>query len=125
MSAPPAPASASPPPRTVHQPLHPDIRPRLDPQYVKYHDEVLQYIIPSQLVPWSPSQRYAAVPAGGSDLRKVGRTYDLRKEEWGGWEVRVFEPEGEKPADGWGVFVWYHGGELRPGEDSSVCGGLV
>jgi len=103
----PAPAAA----RTAHQPLHPEMRARLDPQYAKYHDDTLQYIVPSQLVPWSPALRNSAGPDGGSPLRKVGRTYDLRKEEWAGWEVRVFEPEGDRPVGGWGVLVWYHGGE--------------
>lgn len=98
-------------PRTVHQPLHTSIRDKLDPEYVKLHDEVLQYIQPAESQPWSPDSRKAVSPLafGGQKLVEVGTIVD--KDLGDGVQVRIFTPEGSPSTpEGWPCLVWLHGG---------------
>lgn len=95
--------------RIVHQPIHPDVRPRLDPEYVSFHDKYLQYAVKNESVPWDPASRNApaASAAGRSAPVEVG---DIRDLDRGDYQLRVFTPKGSAPRDGWPVFVWFHGG---------------
>ncbi|KIY48781.1 hypothetical protein FISHEDRAFT_58692 [Fistulina hepatica ATCC 64428] len=93
--------------RTVHQPIHPGVRPLLDPEYVAFHDEVLQYIPRSESQPFDPVVRTHGMP-GASEPIPVGSTRDIKPNER--WDVRVFTPNGERPEKGWPVLVWFHGG---------------
>lgn len=98
--------------RIAHQPIHPDVRGRLDPGYAAFHDEVLQYILPSHLSPWDNTQRTASSPFANALLQsvEVGKTEDVFLKHS---EIRIFTPEGETPAQGWPVYMWFHGGKLN------------
>ncbi|PBK98469.1 hypothetical protein ARMGADRAFT_1051874 [Armillaria gallica] len=76
------------------QPPHPSIIPRLDPEYLEFHNNTLIYITP----PHFP---------GGSPLLPVGKTEDFKLAHC---DFRAFTPEGEAPTTGWPVFIYFHGG---------------
>lgn len=91
----------------AHQPLDPEVIPRLDPDYVKFHEEVLQYIVPPHTLPWSPEIRNApAVPGSSAVLDCDIKDYPLSHTS-----VRSFTPKGTPPTEGWPVFLFYHGGK--------------
>ena len=95
------------------QPIHPSVIPKLDPEYLQFHNDHLQYITPPNTLTWDPSIRNAAnAPAvlGSSEPLVVGRTqdYDLPNTK-----VRSFTPEGTPPStQGWPVLIYFHGGEI-------------
>lgn len=90
------------------QPLHPDFIPKLDSEYVKFHNNHLAQIIQGHLIPWDPVSRNFAGPIPGcSPPLDVGNTKDLSLSKC---KIRVFTPKGAPPSDGWPVFVFYHGG---------------
>jgi acetyl esterase/lipase len=109
--------------RTIHQPIHPALRPRLDPEYVAFHDEHLQYVIPSEAEPWDPESRNRPSPLslGGQRLADVGSVCDKAV---GDIQIRVFTPEGDAPDAGWPALVWFHGGGWVMGGLSSENGFL-
>ncbi|KAJ3950084.1 uncharacterized protein N0V96_001221 [Colletotrichum fioriniae] len=99
-------------PRTIHQPIHPSVRAKLDPEYVALHDSIIQYMEPSEARPWDPASRSAPNPLAHTTqkLSPVGKQWD---EDIGGdIHVRVFVPEGQAPSEeaGWPCLVWLHGG---------------
>ncbi|KII95688.1 hypothetical protein PLICRDRAFT_97380 [Plicaturopsis crispa FD-325 SS-3] len=105
----------------IYQPIHPDVRPRLDPEYVAFHEQHLQYIQPSQTLPWDPSAREAAPMPGGSEPLKVGSIRDIQLDHC---RLRVFTPESMRPAPGWPVCIWFHGGGWTLGglgSENSLC----
>ncbi|THH19553.1 hypothetical protein EW146_g1635 [Bondarzewia mesenterica] len=107
----------------IYQPLHPDVRPLLDPEYTAFHDKVLQYIVPSHTLPFNPSAREIPAPWASVPV-KVGAVRDVEK---GDWQARVWTPEGEKPAGGWPVLIWYHGGGWTLGglgSENHVCAAM-
>lgn len=93
----------------IHQPLHPSIRPLLDPDYVALHDSIVQYIEPIERQIWDPKLRLKPSPMAHAQLKaaEVGQVFD---KDIGDVQLRVFVPEGETPALGWPCMVWYHGG---------------
>lgn len=95
--------------RTAYQPIHPSLRPILDPQYAAFHDEHLQYVVPSEAEPWDPGARNRPSPLalGGQRVVDVGSVCD---KNLGNFQLRVFTPEGSMPDGGWPVLVWFHGG---------------
>ncbi|GKT56535.1 lipase from carbohydrate esterase family ce10 [Colletotrichum tofieldiae] len=96
--------------QTVHQPIHPSVRARLDPEYVALHDSIIQYMEPSEAQPWDPASRHKPNPLAHTTqkLSPVGKTWD--EELGGGVQVRVFVPEGAAPEGGWPCLAWFHGG---------------
>ncbi len=108
--------------KTVYQPLHEQVRPLLDPEYVAFHDEVIQYIEPDDRRPWDARQIRTRPPLpGSSEPVPVSRVEDVVV---GDFPVRVFWPLGEKPSRGWPVLVWYHGGGWAVGSiesENDVC----
>ena len=93
------------------QPIHPSVIPKLDPEYLQFHNEHLQYITPPHTLPWDPSLRNAPAVPGSSEPLVVGKTqdYDLPNTKF-----RSFTPEGAAPsAQGWPVLIYFHGGEIR------------
>ena len=94
---------------TIHQPIHPDVRQRLDPAYTAFHDKYLQYVPPSESVPWDPKSRFApaASAAGRSKPVEVGNIRDL---DQGNYQLRIFTPKDPALDKGWPVFIWFHGG---------------
>ncbi|KAK6193218.1 hypothetical protein LQW54_012682 [Pestalotiopsis sp. IQ-011] len=95
--------------RTVYQPIHPSLRPLLDPQYAAFHDEHLQHVVPSEAEPWDPETRNKPSPLalGGQRVVDVGSVCD---KDMVNFQLRVFTPEGSMPDGGWPVLVWFHGG---------------
>ncbi|PPR01065.1 hypothetical protein CVT26_016012 [Gymnopilus dilepis] len=83
---------------TPKQPLHPSIIPRLDPEYVEFHNKHIIHLTPPHTLPWDPSIRNAPAVPGTSEPLKVAKTqdFDLPKARF-----RAFTPEGEKPDGGW------------------------
>ncbi|EXJ93801.1 hypothetical protein A1O1_02194 [Capronia coronata CBS 617.96] len=94
---------------TIYQPLNPEIRSHLDPEYAAFHDKYIQYVEPDHVRPWDSVSTRTRVPfpPGGSAPVPVKDVKDIELEHC---TVRVFWPTGERPANGWPVFVWYHGG---------------
>ncbi|OKL63074.1 hypothetical protein UA08_01276 [Talaromyces atroroseus] len=95
--------------KTAFQPLQESIRNELDPEYVKLHDDILQYCKPSELEPWNAESRFRPSPMGYASPKpvKIGNVADVSVGEY---QVRVFTPETEAPPGGWPCFVYYHGG---------------
>lgn len=96
-------------PATAYQPIHPAVRPLLDPQYIKFHESYFQYVIPDDQKPWDGSARTAQRPwpSTESALTKTASTQDFNR---GKYKIRVFTPDGERPTNGWPVHIWFHGG---------------
>ncbi|EXJ84724.1 hypothetical protein A1O3_05395 [Capronia epimyces CBS 606.96] len=100
---------------TIYQPLHPDVRPHLDPEYVAFHDRYLQYVEPDDVRPWDSvgTRQRVPFPPGTSAPVPVRAVKDI---ELANCTVRAFWPsesdEGRRrrPVAGWPVLVWYHGG---------------
>jgi acetyl esterase/lipase len=95
--------------KVIYQPLHMSIRDKLDPEYVAFHDGVLQYVEPGESQPWDPSSRDMSSPlfTGVQKPVHVGQVFDKAVENI---QMRVFVPEGKSPSDGWPCLVWLHGG---------------
>ncbi|KAK1961761.1 hypothetical protein LY78DRAFT_661850 [Colletotrichum sublineola] len=114
--------------RTIHQPIHPSVRARLDPEYVALHDAVIQYMEPSEARPWDPASRRAPNPLAHTTqkLSPVGRTWD-EELPGGSVQARIFVPAGEAPdpAAGWPCLVWLHGGGWVNGRLDSENGFLT
>ncbi|KAI0348587.1 hypothetical protein BDW22DRAFT_1319280 [Trametopsis cervina] len=93
--------------RTIYQPIHPELLPKLLPEYVEVHNRINAYNKQIHEVPWNPDCRKAAPVQGGSTPLQVGsvKDYDLSH-----CQVRVFTPEGSAPSEGWPVFLFFHGG---------------
>lgn len=92
--------------------IHPSIVDKIDPEYVAFHNAHLLYRVPTELRPWDPKIRLEPAVPGASEPLEVGdiRDYDLSKAK-----VRVFTPKGDRPAKGWPVLIWFHGGGFNSG----------
>ncbi|KIJ21785.1 hypothetical protein PAXINDRAFT_65117 [Paxillus involutus ATCC 200175] len=90
------------------QPIDPVILPRLDPEYVEFHNKYIAHLPAPHTLPWDPNIRNKETVPGAAETLKVGsvKDYDLSKTK-----VRVFTPEGTPPESGWPVYCWYHGGQ--------------
>ncbi|KAH8838121.1 hypothetical protein MCOR27_005285 [Pyricularia oryzae] len=108
--------------RQVWQPLHPQVRPRLDPQYVEVHDKLLQYAPPTHTQPWSAAMRQpsqASVKTGLDVVPVLTEEVQLER-----FTILVLTPvtnadDEPRPESGWPVFVWFHGGGFVLGDHSS------
>ncbi|KAL3459153.1 alpha/beta hydrolase fold-domain-containing protein [Aspergillus heterothallicus] len=107
--------------RPIHQPIHPSIRPLLDPEYVAFHDAHFQYILPDEQQPWSRSKHISTPlpwPSTAHPLTPVASTRDLTLTlplENNGtttttFPIRIFTPPSPKPSQGYPLFLWFHGG---------------
>jgi hypothetical protein len=94
---------------TPKQPLHPSVIPRLDPEYVEFHTKHILNLVAPHTLPWSPEIRNGPAVPGASAPLSVAKTqdYDLPNTKF-----RAFTPEGEPPAGGWPLFIFFHGGLL-------------
>ena len=111
-------------PGVLHQPLHPSMVSRLDPQYVAFHDAHLAaFEPPERRGPWDPARRTEFDPmslgfAPRTDLGPGGQVRDYEREYVepgsGGskarYVVRVYVPSSDRPAAGWPCLVWFRGG---------------
>ncbi|KAK0200312.1 alpha/beta hydrolase fold-domain-containing protein [Desarmillaria ectypa] len=90
------------------QPLHPSIIPRLDPEYLEFHNSTLINITPPHTLPsWDPALRNTPAVPGGSPLLPVGKTQDFKLTYC---DFRAFTPKGEAPTAGWPLLIYFHGG---------------
>ncbi|KAF9237328.1 alpha/beta hydrolase fold-domain-containing protein [Melanogaster broomeanus] len=98
------------------QPIDPEILPRLDPEYVQFHNKYIAHLPAPHTLPWNPNMRNGETVPGAAVILKVGsvKDYDLSKTK-----VRVFTPEGTPPEGGWPVYCWYHGGGWTLGSISA------
>ncbi|KIK32770.1 hypothetical protein CY34DRAFT_18813 [Suillus luteus UH-Slu-Lm8-n1] len=87
--------------------IHPDILPRLDPEYVKIHNVHLAHRVPPHAIPWHPDIRKAPYIPGGSSVVTVGAVKDISLQNC---KIRAFIPEGSPPPEGWPVLLYIHGG---------------
>ncbi|TLS20675.1 uncharacterized protein PpBr36_11013 [Pyricularia pennisetigena] len=101
----------------ILQPLNPVVRPRLDPQYKKLHDTVLQYNEPTHLKAWNPSTRQPSSTSVQTGLQPVEVLEEKVKLD--DFNILVLTPQDGKPEDGWPFFVWFHGGGFVYGNHSS------
>lgn len=109
-------------------PLHESVKDKLHPEYVAFYNK---YLINAQQVHYQPvaaSRVGGKIIPGGSDPLPVGKTQDLaiqRQESEGpDVQIRCFTPEGNPPANGWPVMIYYHGGGWVLGNiatENAVC----
>ncbi|KAL5495416.1 hypothetical protein ACEPAI_879 [Sanghuangporus weigelae] len=94
---------------TLISPLHPEIIPKLDPEYAAYYNANLADRPGIHEIPWDPAIRKSPPIAGASEPLKVGLVKDIRLSKF---FVRVFWPEdpSNAPESGWPVFLFFHGG---------------
>ena len=92
----------------VHQPIHPDILKRLDPEYAAFHNANILHQVPLHLLPWDPAVRKGNPVNGASEPLKVGSVQDIPLSKF---SIRVFTPEGSAPEAGWPVLIYFHGGK--------------
>ena len=95
-------------------PLHPTIVNRIDLEYKAFYNS---HIIDKQQVHFQSieaSRGSGVLIPGGGPLVPVGRTQDFKlprvDSQGPDVVVRCFTPEGEKPAKGWPVLIYFHGG---------------
>ncbi|KAI0734427.1 lipase/ esterase [Fomitopsis betulina] len=93
--------------RQVHQPIHPDILKKLDPEFAAFHNANNLYQVPLHLLPWDPAVRQGNPVNGASEPLKVGSVQDIPLSKF---SIRVFTPEGSAPDAGWPVLIYFHGG---------------
>ncbi|KAF7299125.1 Abhydrolase-3 domain-containing protein [Mycena indigotica] len=101
---------------TIHQPIHPSMLPRLDAEYIEFHNTALATIVPPHTLPWDPALRNSPAVPGGSQPLPVGSTQDIDLTHT---KFRAFTPEGSAPANGWPCFIFFHGGGWTFGNISS------
>lgn len=91
-----------------HNPIHPSVVDKLDPEYVAFHNAHLIDVIPPERLPvWDPKIRERPAVPGTSQPREVGSIKDFNLSKT---NIRAFTPKGDRPANGWPVFIWFHGG---------------
>lgn len=95
---------------TANGPLHPDLIPHLDAEYAAFYEKHLAERPAIHKVPWNPACRVGPINLGGLEPCKVGEVKDITIPAKVPVKVRVFTPPGEKPAKGWPVLAYYHGG---------------
>ena len=95
--------------RTIYQPIHPEILPKLIPEYVAFHNANTAFAPAIHEIPWDPIVRQGPPVQGGSAPLQVGSVKDLSLTHC---KMRVFTPEGTPPAEGWPIFLFFHGGRL-------------
>ncbi|ODV97592.1 hypothetical protein PACTADRAFT_47480 [Pachysolen tannophilus NRRL Y-2460] len=94
---------------------------RIDKEYVQFFDEHLTEnanILYTHRVPLTEIRKGGNVMPGQSPLSSIAKTFDIEilrefiKEEAFSAPIpaRVFVPMGEKPKEGWPLFIWFHGG---------------
>jgi carboxylesterase type B len=91
----------------VWQPLDPDIVKRIVPEYVEFHKTYLMHRPREDQLPWDPACRQHG-SIFSSDVLSVGMIADYAMSNCA---LRVFTPEGDAPADGWPIFIFFHGGK--------------
>ena len=112
-------------------PLHESVKDKLDPEYVAFYNK---YVINQQQVhlqPVAASRTSGVLIPGGGPILDVGKTEDItiKRRQTAGPDVtvRCFTPAGDKPANGWPVMLYFHGGGWVLGNintENAVCSNL-
>ncbi|KAK6455965.1 putative esterase [Scheffersomyces xylosifermentans] len=99
--------------------LHESVVQRLDSEYVDFFNANMtngSSFLYTHRTPLKDIRKGGNVMPGQTPLSKVAKIFDIaipRVYTKGSTETipaRVFVPEGERPTDGWPLFIWYHGG---------------
>ncbi|KAG2733871.1 hypothetical protein G9P44_003396 [Scheffersomyces stipitis] len=104
-------------PETPYE-LNEDIKDKFDEEYVSFFDKNMKEasnFLYTHRVPLAVIRKGGNIMPGQSPLSKMAKTFDIsiaRKHTEGSMPVpaRVFVPEGDRPAEGWPLFIWFHGG---------------
>ena len=93
--------------RIAYQPLHPSVIPLLEEEYVKIHNERLQYL--KLDTEWNSDLRTAPsrFESTTSEPVEVG---SIRPFNLGKFHVLVYTPKGDPPTTGWPAMLGIHGG---------------
>ncbi|PLN80083.1 alpha/beta hydrolase fold-domain-containing protein [Aspergillus taichungensis] len=112
-------------------PLHDSVKHLLDPEYVNFYNQYVANLQQVHLQPVAASRTSGVLIPGGGPLLDVGKTEDIAisRRETEGPEIllRAFTPSGEKPAAGWPVMLYFHGGGWVLGNintENPVCTNL-
>jgi hypothetical protein len=94
----------------IINPLHPDIIPRLDPEFAAFYNANSATQPGPHQVPWDPAIRKKPPVAGGSKPLPVGSVKDFALSNC---SIRVFWPEDieKAPEGGWPILLYFHGGK--------------
>lgn len=109
-------------------PLHPSVADRINPEYAAFYNRHVADKQQVHLQPIAVSRASGVLVPGAGPLLPVGRTadYSVCRAETSGPDVRVrcFTPDGPRPAHGWPVLLYYHGGGWVLGNietENTVC----
>lgn len=91
----------------IVNPLHPDIIPRLDPEFAAYYNAHSANQLGPHQIPWDPAIRKNPPVAGASEPLKVSQVKDIPLSKC---LMRVFWPTSPHPQGGYPVFLFFHGG---------------
>lgn len=112
-------------------PLDDSVKDLLDPEYVAFYNKHVINLQQVHLQPVEASRTGGVLIPGGGPLLEVGKTEDItiQRRETEGPEIllRSFTPAGEKPASGWPVMLYFHGGGWVLGNintENPVCTNL-
>ncbi|KAE9388424.1 hypothetical protein BT96DRAFT_968092 [Gymnopus androsaceus JB14] len=104
------------PDRIPKQPLHPSIIPKLDPEYVQFHEKYIQYETPAYMVPWDPIKARAvqSFDVGSREPLEVGKIEEfeipMKLGDGRKTPVRAYTPPGKPSVAGWPLLLYFHGG---------------
>ena len=96
-------------------PLHPSVRNRLDPEYVKFHEQYLNMPPPKE---WDPSIRSQKSPISFADrsVVPVGSSIDLKIAN--NLLITALLPEAKQQGNALPTLLWFHGGMSKPNPHS-------
>lgn len=99
--------------------LHESVKSRLDPEYVGFFNEHMteaSKLLYTHRVPLNETRAGGNVMPGQAELCPLSKTFDVKiprkHTDASAPEIpaRVFVPVGTPPANGWPLFIWFHGG---------------
>lgn len=95
-------------------PLHPSVIDRLDPEYADFYNKHIYDKQQVHLQPIAVSRTGGTLIPGAGPTLEVAKQadYTIARTESTGPDIliRAFTPMGEKPAGGWPLCFWFHGG---------------
>ncbi|KAJ5280646.1 Alpha/beta hydrolase fold-3 [Penicillium angulare] len=112
-------------------PLHESVRDLLHPEYAAFYNEYVKNNQQVHLQPVAASRTGGVLIPGAGPMLEVGKTQDItiqrRETEGPPIAIRAFTPEGDAPAGGWPVMLYFHGGGWVLGNidtENVVCSNL-
>lgn len=104
----------------LHQPLHPSIHAKLSAEYTAFHDSILQYIPPTEKLPFS---RTVPSPFASTGLPKLPVQH-IEDRTIESYQIRIHLPARRYPAQPISTLIWFHGGGYVNGGLDSETGFL-